>query len=329
LSLPSPYSPTYSPPPAAYDEDVTSSYKPKSSTTAASTSFRGSISGSVKNNKKEKRKRESRIDRFERDREDYEYDKLKQVKYAPLPGEGFGLSTNLSKPYTRLTTKPIPADIRSLPYLRKALSHWEGKHDSDLITYDLYVSELKSIRQDLTVQNLVEGGGFGWELYYKNMRAAMEEGDKEEAGVCRGRLMEMCEKGVGREVDMVCALTLVDGITKPSTLSGALERVSRIREIVGGKTWGKTDLSIETVKWWANGEHRRFFKAYEGEVGLLGYAMDYLVEGFREVCWGGVRKGYRRMKVEVLERWLGLRKGEGRGWIERKGGNVVGEEWVK
>ena len=135
---------------------------------------------------------------------------------------------------------------------------------------------------------------------------------------------------VAREVDMVCALSVVDGITKITTLCSVMERVQRVRDFAGvGGSWDKTELSLETAGWWVNGEHRRFFQAYEREAGLLGYAMDFLVEGFREVGWGGGMKAYRRIGVEVIERWFGIRKGEGGSWIEARGGKVEAGCWVR
>ena len=64
-----------------------------------------------------------------------------------------GTSTALEKDYLRLTTQPEPSAVRPLHVLRKSLilvkKRWKELHD-----YEITVNQLRSIRQDITVQHL-------------------------------------------------------------------------------------------------------------------------------------------------------------------------------
>ena len=72
-----------------------------------------------------------------------------------------GTCTKLEKEYLRLTSPPVPEAVRPEHILKKALAHFFKKWESDDIDYINMCSQMKSIRQDLTVQHIQNG-----ELYY-------------------------------------------------------------------------------------------------------------------------------------------------------------------
>jgi hypothetical protein len=64
-----------------------------------------------------------------------------------------GTCTKMEKDYFRLTTAPDPAKVRGEPLLVQALRHVQSRYAADH-DYVYACSQLKSIRQDLTVQRI-------------------------------------------------------------------------------------------------------------------------------------------------------------------------------
>lgn len=65
-----------------------------------------------------------------------------------------GKNTSIDKPYLRITGRPDPETVRPEPILKKALAHFTNEYKQGKIAYDVLISQLKSIRQDLTVQHI-------------------------------------------------------------------------------------------------------------------------------------------------------------------------------
>lgn len=61
-----------------------------------------------------------------------------------------GSSTNLEKPYLRLTSVPDPNNVRPLPILRQTLELLKKKWRTEN-NYNYICDQFKSMRQDLTV----------------------------------------------------------------------------------------------------------------------------------------------------------------------------------
>ena len=104
-----------------------------------------------------------------------------------------GHSQELEKSYKRLTSLPNAADVRPLPVLRQAFElvqqRWASERD-----YSYACDMLKSIRQDLTVQNLgLEGAHsrFATGVYEAHARIALEAGDLGEFGACQAALVPL------------------------------------------------------------------------------------------------------------------------------------------
>ena len=65
-----------------------------------------------------------------------------------------GKSKSIDKPYLRITGRPDPDTVRPEPILKKALAHFIDGYKKGTLAYDVVISQLKSIRQDLTVQHI-------------------------------------------------------------------------------------------------------------------------------------------------------------------------------
>lgn len=67
-----------------------------------------------------------------------------------------GKNQSIEKPYLRITGRPNPDTVRPENILKKALSHFLAKYQEDK-NYEYFISQLRSIRQDLTVQHIKNG----------------------------------------------------------------------------------------------------------------------------------------------------------------------------
>jgi hypothetical protein len=101
-----------------------------------------------------------------------------------------GTSTSLEKKYLRLTAPPHPSSVRPLCVLQDALTNvkvkWKREHK-----YPFACEQLKSIRQDLTVQGVSENHPFSVVVYEIHARIALEQGDLGEFNQCVSSLKQL------------------------------------------------------------------------------------------------------------------------------------------
>ncbi|KAI0984874.1 hypothetical protein GJ496_005121 [Pomphorhynchus laevis] len=102
-----------------------------------------------------------------------------------------GTSTELEKNFLRLTTTPDASTIRPLPILQQAFVFVCEKAKLKDIRY--LCDQLRSIRQDLTVQNIKND--FTVKVYETNVMTALNACDREEFNQCQSRLMDLYKQG--------------------------------------------------------------------------------------------------------------------------------------
>lgn len=100
-------------------------------------------------------------------------------------GAVVGTSDRLEKNYFRLTSAPNPAEVRSPKVLHNSLKYVISKYNTTN-DYSYIIDQLKSIRQDLTVQHIKDD--FTIHVYEKNARISIKHDDLGEFNQCQGQL---------------------------------------------------------------------------------------------------------------------------------------------
>jgi len=118
--------------------------------------------------------------------------KQSEKKEQEDPQPIIGTSQNVEKPYFRLTSAPKPSDVRPLPVLRTSLQNVKREWLADSNKYKYCCDQLKSIRQDLTIQHIQDEFVVG--VYELHGRLALENNDFSEFLQCLSMLLGLYEK---------------------------------------------------------------------------------------------------------------------------------------
>lgn len=100
-----------------------------------------------------------------------------------------GTSESLEKPYLRLTSAPDPSSVRPERVLKKTLEMLHERWDGTEAAYIYCSEQFRSMRQDLTVQNIKNA--FSVEVYETNARIALESSDLVEFNACQTQLWSL------------------------------------------------------------------------------------------------------------------------------------------
>ncbi|EUB62321.1 Leukocyte receptor cluster member protein [Echinococcus granulosus] len=165
-----------------------------------------------------------------------------------------GTMQELEKPYLRLTAAPDPANVRPPDVLKKAVAHvkqrWKERGD-----YLWVCEQLKSIRQDLTVQRIQTE--LTAEVYEVHADIALEAGDSQEFHQCQSQLSLLHAEGLGlsRHAEFTAYRLLYYIFTQDllgmSTLLASLKDSQRTNPFI------RFALTVREA--WALRNYKRFF----------------------------------------------------------------------
>jgi hypothetical protein len=158
-------------------------------------------------------------------------------------------------------------------------------HDSDY----LYTCEqLKSIRQDLTVQQIQNR--FTTHVYETHARIALEEGDLNEFNACQSRLFELrseCVQVNVSEFTMYRLLYCVHRNDKSTFLSTVAAISPEMRRHADIQYAFKIMAAVNSEL------YIKFFSLYRNAPKMAGYILDFMIHKIRVQAYGRIVKAYR------------------------------------
>ncbi|KAF4322394.1 hypothetical protein BBO99_00002970 [Phytophthora kernoviae] len=236
-----------------------------------------------------------------------------------------GTSQTIEKEYLRLTSPPHPSTVRPEPVLHKALNLVKMKWKVKECDYIYACSQLKSIRQDCTVQHIKNA--FTVSVYETHARVALESGDINEFNQCQTQLHELYEEGIpGQALEFLAYRVLYNVYVslqakKGDSNAGQLGMYN-VLGLVTAKL--RTDPAIAHAlavrQAVAMNDYHRFFKLYVDAPNMAGYLMDVMVPAIRLSALRAMCKAYRpTLSLQYIHDELKLQGKEGKAFIRQSG----------
>jgi hypothetical protein len=176
----------------------------------------------------------------------------------------------LEKDYLRLTSAPRPELVRPQPILEKHLGNLlkERKNKDYRREYLWFCSQLKAIRQDLTVQHI--RSAFTVQVYENHARIALEEGDLNEYNQCQTQLkylydyleMEGQKEGLKNQDEFVAYRLLYSVLlTQNEKYQGGSSDLLKLLQSLSAKQFvhPAIQFAIRVRSAVAEGNYHRFF----------------------------------------------------------------------
>lgn len=212
-----------------------------------------------------------------------------------------GTSTAIEKSYLRLTSAPNPANIRPLHILEQTLEHIKNKWKSEEKPYPWICDQLKSMRQDLTVQRIKNE--FTVKVYEFHARVALQSADLGEYNQCQSVLKQLYEHGLpGCAAEFLGYRILYMIHTKNmSELGRAIARLSPTQKREKGIAHALAVHAAITT-----GNYHRLFRLFVDPVFYNAKLMVHFVERERVAALAKISKSYMTIPLGFLARELGF-----------------------
>ncbi|KAF2318642.1 hypothetical protein GH714_009510 [Hevea brasiliensis] len=233
-----------------------------------------------------------------------------------------GTCQEIEKRYLRLTSAPDPSTVRPEEVLEKALLMIQNSQKNYLYKCD----QLKSIRQDLTVQRIQNQ--LTVKVYETHARLAMEVGDLPEYNQCQSQLKTLYAEGIEGCHMEFAAYNLLCVILHSNNNRDLVSSMSRLTEEAKKNKAVKHALAVRAAV--TSGNYVMFFRLYKTAPNLNSCLMDLYVEKMRYKAVSCMSRSYRpTVPVSYIAEVLGFSStGEGN---DQKDSDGLEEcvEWLK
>ncbi|XP_021722302.1 SAC3 family protein A-like isoform X1 [Chenopodium quinoa] len=235
-----------------------------------------------------------------------------------------GTCQEIEKRYLRLTSAPDPSTVRPEEVLEKALHMVQNSQKNYLYKCD----QLKSIRQDLTVQRI--RNELTVKVYETHARLALEFGDLPEFNQSQSQLKSLYTEGIAGCHMEFSAYNLLSISLLSNNRRDLLSLMSRLSDETKRHEAVKHALSVRSAV--TSGNYVLFFRLYKSAPNLNTCLMDLCVEKMRFEAVKCMSRTYRpTIPVSYVAQVLGFSSvSEGEGADE---GDVDGleecMEWLK
>lgn len=189
----------------------------------------------------------------------------------PTSGPVVGTCQTLEKQYFRLTSAPVPSQVRPEHILRQTLELLKKKWKKEG-NYSYICDQFKSMRQDLTVQRIKND--FTVTVYEIHARIALEKGDLGEYNQCQTQLRALYAQNLGGNPVEFKAYRILYFIhtANRTALNDVLAELTTAEK---GKPAIKHALDVRSAL--ALGNYHRFFRLYLDTPNMGAYLMDMFV----------------------------------------------------
>ncbi|CAM6085017.1 unnamed protein product [Calypogeia fissa] len=210
-----------------------------------------------------------------------------------------GTCQEIEKRYLRLTSAPDPSTVRPEEVLKKALAMVQSTPKGYLFRCE----QLKSIRQDLTVQRIRDE--FTVEVYETHARMALESGDLPEYNQCQTQLKGLYAEGIKGCSNEFTGYSLLFIIFNHGNSRDLLSTMARLSKEARNDAAVKHALAVRAAV--SLGNYTTFFKLYRTAPNLSPYLMDKHVEKMRFEAVKCMTRSYRpSLPVSFIARTLGF-----------------------
>ncbi|KAJ4824600.1 hypothetical protein Tsubulata_010913 [Turnera subulata] len=196
-----------------------------------------------------------------------------------------GTCQDIEKRYLRLTSAPDPSTVRPEEVLEKALLMVKNSQKNYLYKCD----QLKSIRQDLTVQRI--RNELTVKVYETHARLALEVGDLPEYNQCQSQLKTLYGEGIEGCHMEFAAYNLLCVILHSSNNRDLVSSMSRLTEESKKDKAVKHALAVRAAV--TSGNYVMFFRLYRVAPNLNTCLMDLCVEKMRYKAVSCMTRAYR------------------------------------
>ncbi|XVF23755.1 hypothetical protein REPUB_Repub13aG0066300 [Reevesia pubescens] len=213
-----------------------------------------------------------------------------------------GTCQEIEKRYLRLTSAPDPSTVRPEEVLEKALFMVQNSQKNYLYKCD----QLKSIRQDLTVQRI--RNQLTVKVYETHARLALEVGDLPEYNQCQSQLKILYGEGIEGCHMEFAAYHLLCVIMHSNNNRDLLSSMSRLSDEAKKDKAVKHALAVRAAV--TSGNYVMFFRLYKMAPNLNTCLMDLYVEKMRYKAVSCMSRSYRpQVPVSYIAQVLGFSSG--------------------